>query len=96
MTATCVLPDPFHVERDDARYIAEGVLEFVRAGGKPIALWLDPSGVVMVSMNGKTPGGDTSPFSLVGVYNARAFVQQIVDDILAMQREPINGRNATA
>lgn len=90
-TAPCVLPDPFHVERDDARHIAEGVVWFVKSAGEPLSLWLGPDGATMLSVNGKSPRVDLlCPFSLVGTYTAEASTQQIVDDILAMQRDPIH------
>lgn len=81
----CVLPDPTHVSRNDARDVADEAVAFLRTGAR-LTLYVNPDGVVQFV----TGEGEPLPsFSLAGVYDERASARDIAEDILALQREAI-------
>lgn len=83
-----VLPDPCHVKRSQARDIADGlVLLLATSDIKLVYLYIAPNGDVAYELEGPMDG--IGELSLVGVYTAQARQQQIVEDILAMDRERI-------
>lgn len=84
---TCRLPDPCHVKRADADDIAQEVIALIRLRGR-VCLYFDASGAVQVTAHVLDV---PDPFALVGVYDDEATVGQITDDILASQREPLQG-----
>ena len=81
----CVLPDPTHVTRNDAKDVADEAILVLRKGGR-LALYVNPDGAVLFLT------GDAEPlpsFSLAGIYDERASAREIAEDILALQREVI-------
>lgn len=85
---SCQLPDPFHVKRDYAEDLATEVVTLIQLIGA-VVLYIDCSGTVYVSARGPV---DAKAFDLVGSYTAAASVHDITEDILAMQRERIDGK----
>jgi hypothetical protein len=83
-----VLPDPCHVRRSQARDIAEGLVQLLAIGDiTQVWLYIAPNGDVAYETG--RPMNGIGDLSLVGVYTAQASQQNIVEDILAMEREPI-------
>jgi hypothetical protein len=87
---TCTLPDPFHVKRSDALDVArETVLLLYQFG--TLCLYSDATGALCVSHDILKDPGD---FALVGVYDTRATMTEIAEDIIALERERIHGKAA--
>lgn len=84
---TWQLPDPCHVNREDAAAIAREVVALVQLRGR-LCLYFDAAGVMGIT--GRVLDAP-DPFALVGVYDDEATVVQITEDILASQREPLHG-----
>jgi hypothetical protein len=82
------LPDVFHVDRCDARVIADALVAYLRSSRTPrILLYIAPNGDVMYATTDSEPA--CGPLSLVGCYTGTSTATAIVEDILAMEREPI-------
>ncbi|HEY1283006.1 MAG TPA: hypothetical protein VGE96_00875 [Steroidobacteraceae bacterium] len=88
MNAPLVLPDVCHVKRVDAHAIAQALVKLFSFGDiSRLSLYIYPTGAVMYEMN--EPTGGNNNHALCGVYTAQSTEQQIIEDILAMEREPI-------
>jgi hypothetical protein len=81
-----VVLEAFHVKRCHAEDIADAILQTIRNGVDRLWLYFGPDGVIGISLS-DNPMLD--PFSLVGTYNGNATRQDIVEDIIASQRETI-------
>lgn len=90
MTPVAVLPSAFYIRRDDAADIAAGIVEAIHTIGRPIYLYLTPSGEIgyEVRMLDRQPDGE--PHSLVGCYTDQSSVTEIRADIIASRRERLS------
>lgn len=83
------IPDACHVKRAHAQDIAETVRHWLKV--KPwcaCRVFLSPAGHVWISTGDETC---VDGASLVGTYTVGASAEQIADDIIAAQREPMGG-----
>ena len=86
------LPSPMiRMRRTWARDIAMELRDRIMKRGCRHTLFIHPDGHVDF-MRGYCANWEAWSSSLVGVYDVGAQIGDVIEDILAMQREPIDGR----
>lgn len=85
----CIVPDATHLHRRHMRDIALEVIDEVSRRQPPLAVFMFPDGKVKIVKAEGLEFGRTvrrDRLSLVGVYDYVATLENIIDDLLAMER----------